>query len=79
MINEGHGSWRPWWIGQRMTCRECARVVELEAHDDERPNWMPTDSDGVTIVCERCRANVHLERADLALPPDEPAGGGERA
>jgi hypothetical protein len=65
VIDEGKGDWRPWWLGQRMTCRECGRVVELELKDDQRRNWMPSSDDRVTIACERCGNMVRLDRETL--------------
>ena len=65
VIDEGKGDWRPWWLGQRMTCRECGRVVELELKDDQRSSWMPSSDDRVTIACERCANMMRLDRETL--------------
>lgn len=65
VIDEGKGDWRPWWAGQRMTCRECGRVVELELKDGHRANWKPASDDRVTLSCERCGNMVRLDRETL--------------
>jgi len=63
VIDEGSGGWKPWWLGQRMTCRECGRVVELERNDDALVNRMPeADKSRVTIACQRCGHMVRLDR-----------------
>lgn len=67
VIDEGKCDWKPWWIGQRMTCSKCGRVVELELKDDYRSNWMPSHDDRVTISCERGGNMVHLDRDTLKI------------
>jgi DNA-directed RNA polymerase subunit RPC12/RpoP len=62
VINEGNGSWRPWWVGQRMKCQECGREVELEVEDDISANWTPALDGTAKIRCERCGSMVSIEQ-----------------
>jgi RNase P subunit RPR2 len=63
VIEEGRQDWQPWWIGKRLECKECGRVVELEPNDDVQPNWIDkADYDRVVITCEKCGHVVSLTR-----------------
>lgn len=51
VIEEGFGYRKPWWVGMRMECHCCGRVVELEQNDSQLPNWIPAPANTVSIRC----------------------------
>lgn len=65
VIEEGKAEWKLWWAGQRMECRECGRVVELENDDAQSVYWIPSPEDRVEILCQRCGSRVRMDREDL--------------
>ncbi len=63
VILEGRKETEPWWIGQRVRCRDCGRTVELEVDDDMRAAWIQTTSSSeVKIACETCKGVMTLRR-----------------
>ena len=67
VVEFGKRDWRQWWVGLRLACVNCGRVVELEMGDDERESWRPIKGfaqpeDRVTMICERCGAMLRLDR-----------------
>ncbi len=63
VLVEGRRDVQPWWIGQKMRCRDCGRTVELEAGDQERMAWIQTQSSSeVKVYCETCTSVMTLKR-----------------
>jgi hypothetical protein len=63
VLVEGRKEVKPWWIGQRVRCRDCGRMVELEAGDQERIAWIQTQSSSeVKVYCETCTGVMTLKR-----------------
>ena len=73
LINEGNKDWKPWYAGKHVKCSECNQVVELEATDKFKWEWMPEEYEkngnvnvnyyfNIHFPCSRCGSTVYLRR-----------------
>lgn len=64
VIRSGKERMRKWWIGKRIECTCCGRIVELEENDEASPYWRPMFDDSVMIECAKCGLWLSLKNTD---------------
>lgn len=58
IINDG---WKPWWVGKRITCGLCGRIIELEK--DDYVTQLPYNQ--ICSTCEKCGSSIGLKQDDI--------------
>ena len=60
IIEEGKKEAKMWWVGVKLTCRNCKRSVELEQSDENSPA-LTLSPYSVAYRCETCGVDVYMD------------------
>jgi ribosomal protein S27E len=44
----------PWWVGKKVECKHCGRVVQLEIGDEHHKSCVSANNDFFEVQCAQC-------------------------
>jgi hypothetical protein len=51
----------PWWVGEKVECFACGRIIQLEL-GDQKLSWCTLiDNNEVWIHCQKCGTKIKLK------------------
>jgi len=59
-VANGQGSPLHWWVGKKVTCSHCGRIVQLEVGDDNHPACIGHSASFFEIECQQCGKTATL-------------------